>query len=389
MPTILAHAPAPSLYAEPPTRVRPSIGYFQKRWPAALILGSFPLLAAPMAAVILVFNNNLFLWTYVWLLGMTHFVVTLAIYLRSENLRYFLSSRINIAIFFAIPAILFIALDIYHALRVGVVFPIIGVFVLGAVRLADFNHFSRQSFGVLQLFKVRTGTKMPVEFKRTENLFFCALTGLMFATFLAGGVCPLIQPNGPFTVAPLLPSFSPSISPLSVTQPLWIGFLGIATGLFVPVAIRLHRAAGSGAALGYFVEQTLGALASAAYFPLYPAALAVHYVEYHVLMAPRCLHSPLDPHSPLDRAYGNVRSRPILFYGLVIAVAGIVTLCARAGMGMMGRDLASAGEPVGYLALIALFDGLFVFHYFIEMFIWKFGDPHFRKELNGLYFTSR
>jgi hypothetical protein len=37
--------------------------------------------------------------------------------------------------------------------------------------------------------------------------------------------------------------------------------------------------------------------------------------------------------------------------------------------------------------LIALFDGIFVFHYFVEMFIWKFSDPHFRKMLAGLYFT--
>ncbi|HEY2909814.1 MAG TPA: hypothetical protein VGI99_06185 [Gemmataceae bacterium] len=84
-----------------------------------------------------------------------------------------------------------------------------------------------------------------------------------------------------------------------------------------------------------------------------------------------------------------MRSRPILFYGLVIAIAGVVTLCARVGMGMMGHDPASAAEPTSYLALIAVFDGLFVFHYFIEMFIWKFGDPHFRKELSGLYFAAR
>ena len=103
-------------------------------------------------------------------------------------------------------------------------------------------------------------------------------------------------------------------------------------------------------------------------------------------MAPRCFRSSLDPSSRIDRAYGRVRSRPVYFYLLVLAAAGIVTLCARAGMGMMGHDPSSANEPVGYLALIALFDGLFVFHYFVEMFIWRFGDPHFKRELSGLYF---
>ena len=52
---------------------------------------------------------------------------------------------------------------------------------------------------------------------------------------------------------------------------------------------------------------------------------------------------------------------------------------------MMGQDPGSAGEPLGYLALIAVFDGLFIFHYFIQMFIWKFSDPHFRKGPSGLF----
>lgn len=54
---------------------------------------------------------------------------------------------------------------------------------------------------------------------------------------------------------------------------------------------------------------------------------------------------------------------------------------------MMGRAPEAAGQPFRYLALVAVFDGLFVFHYFVEMFVWRFGDPHFRRELSGLYFA--
>ena len=53
----------------------------------------------------------------------------------------------------------------------------------------------------------------------------------------------------------------------------------------------------------------------------------------------------------------------------------------------MGAPILDLESPVSYLVLIALFDGIFVFHYFVEMFIWKFSDPHFRKMLAGLYFT--
>ncbi|MDP9324256.1 MAG: hypothetical protein M3P13_11530 [Acidobacteriota bacterium] len=39
--------------------------------------------------------------------------------------------------------------------------------------------------------------------------------------------------------------------------------------------------------------------------------------------------------------------------------------------------------------LFALFDGLFVFHYFVESFIWRFSEPYYRQTLGPLYFGSR
>ncbi|HEY2909813.1 MAG TPA: hypothetical protein VGI99_06180 [Gemmataceae bacterium] len=267
---LMGGAPTAALSQTPPPR--PAAGapaFLQKRWPIAAILGAFPFLALPVAATILLSASADLLWVYVWLFSMTHFVVTLAIYMRSENLRYFASSRMNIAIFFVIPVAIFLLLDLYHALRIGAVLPLVGLFVLGAIRLIDFNHFNRQSFGVLQLFKARSGIKAPVELKRTENLYFCTLTGLIFTTYLGGGVCPLVQPGGDFTVLPLSGGLFPSIAPLTVTQPLCIGFLGIACCLFAAVAARLHRHTKSWEALGYIGVQTIAAIAAAAFAPLY------------------------------------------------------------------------------------------------------------------------
>lgn len=382
-----------SAFAEAPSPEQPPrpVGFFQKRWPVAVILAAFPALALPMAATVLLSADSLLLWGYIWLFGMTHFVITFALYARSENLRYFASTRGNRLVFFLVPVLVFVSFDLYHALRVGAMWPLLGVFVLAAVRLADFNHFNRQSFGVLQLFKARTGVKPAAETKRLENLYFLSLAGLLFVSFLAGGVCPLVQPGGPLTVAPLAVSFFPAILPLPAMQILWSGLAVIAFCLFVAVMGKLRNLRsykGFGAAIMYVLVQTGAVLMAAAYFPLYLAALAVHYVEYHVLMAPRCFRASLDPASRLDRVYGAVRTRPVFFYFVVLAIAALVTVSARAGMGMMGRDPGSVGQPFEYLALIAVFDGLFLFHYFVEMFVWRFGDPHFRKELSGLYFAS-
>jgi hypothetical protein len=391
-PAAPAVVPAPALTDTPPPGppLRP-VGFFQKRWPVALILAAFPALALPLAGLTVSATNNLLLWAYLWLFGMTHFVITLALYARSENLRYFASSWRNRLVFFLVPVALIVGFDVYHALRVGALFPGVGLVVLLAVRLADYNHFNRQSFGVLQLFKARTGVKPAPGAKRIENFYFLSLVGLLFVSFLAGGTCPLLQPGGPLTVVAFAdPVFEPTL-PLAVTQYAFAALGAAAFGLFACVLVNLWRAArgrnGFGAALAYLLAQTAAALMAAVYFPFYLAALAVHYVEYHVLMAPRCLRAKLDPASRLDRAYGAVQSRPVLFYLLVIGVAALVTLCAVAGMGMMGSSPAAAGEPVGYLALIAVFDGLFLFHYFVEMFVWRFSDPHFRRELGGLYFA--
>jgi hypothetical protein len=111
----------------------------------------------------------------------------------------------------------------------------------------------------------------------------------------------------------------------------------------------------------------------------------MHYVEYHVLMYPRCFHTPLDPGRRADRLFARLRRSPVVFYGVLLGVAALVTACTWLGMGaLIERD---GGSPrTSYLALISLFDGLFVFHYFVESLIWKFSDPHYRQTLGPLYF---
>jgi hypothetical protein len=71
----------------------------------------------------------------------------------------------------------------------------------------------------------------------------------------------------------------------------------------------------------------------------------------------------------------------VAFYGLLVTVSGVVL--------MFTSPTSLGAHPIRFLAVFSIFDGLFVFHYFVEMLIWKFSDPYFRRTLGSLYFAPR
>jgi hypothetical protein len=388
-------AAAPAVDVTPPPAKPLALGFFDPPGPARLIVGMFAVVTLPLAAVTALRPSGELLWVYLWLFGMTHFVLTLTVYLQWQNLRHFAGTWRRRALFFGLPVGIFVLFDALHAGRVGMSFPVFAVWFWGAVRLLDFNHFNRQSFGVLQLFKARCRVKFSPGLKQGEDLFFGSLTLLLFVTFLSGGLAPVLQAGGPLSLWDGT-GIIPPVLPTAAAQWAFLGLSVIAVSLggwCVAGLVRQWRAAGRpaglGLALGYFGVQAAASLIATVSFPLYVAALAVHYVEYHVLMYPRCFHSRLDATARVDRVFGKLRESRVVFYAAVVAAAGVVTLCAAAGMGSMGRHPGVFTEPRGYLVLIAAFDGLFVFHYVVEMFIWRFADPHFRQQLSGLYFAPK
>ena len=390
-------ATAEPLVQTPPPMARAiPRGYFEQPLPAAIILGSFFAVALPMAAIELLAPNALVTWVYVWLFGITHFVISLTIYCNRANLTYFASSWKTAAVFFMVPVLIFVAFDLIHAFRLRAEWPLLALVFFGAVRFFDFFHLNRQTFGVLQMFKGRTKAKFSLTVRRLENNYLIAFVFVLMITFLSGGVCPLIQEGGPLSLLNLGTILDmPRTFNLAILQAAWLATSLICITLFAMI-VRAHRAMakanpqsrGFGPALAYLILQSFGAAMAALYLPLYLATLAIHYVEYHVLMVPRCFHCPLDQRSRIDRVYGWLRERPVLFCVVVLSLAALVTRGAMVGMNAaMGAPILDLTTPVSYLVLIALFDGIFVFHYFVEMFIWKFSDPHFRKMLAGLYFT--
>jgi hypothetical protein len=362
----------------------PTPGYFQRRLPAYAILAAFFVLTLPLCLLASLAPDSPEVkgiqLVYLCCLGLTHFVLTPTIYLQSANLRFFNSSWRNRILYFVIPAAILIGFNVYGTLRIALIFPLIDLLFHLTIRLFDFQHFGRQSFGVLQLFKARSGGKFPGWLRRLEVLYFFAIPFLLLATFVRGG------------------SFDPAF--------LWTRIaLLVASSLFIAVLAgymlafaRAPRPSALVMPLLYFLFQTGSALLATWSTLLYGFALAMHYVEYHVLMMPRCFNIPLDTKHTPDRVFSLLRRSRLVFYALLLALAAgvsVLTNLSLAAMVEMVEQAVKAWRPdnVGgssfYLLLITMFDGIFVFHYFLESFIWKFSEPHYRQTLGPLYFSPR
>src|SRR5207342_2831740 len=105
-----------------------------------------------------------------------------------------------------------------------------------------------------------------------------------------------------------------ALLPIGVLRAASIALGGAAVVLAVVSISFLVRAWNAGGrrgglleALSYMAFQTMAALMAIVSAPLYFATLAIHYVEYHVLMFPRCFHSGLNDRSSLDRWFGIMR----------------------------------------------------------------------------------
>ena len=255
------------------------------------------------------------------------------------------------------------------------------------IRAVDFQHFSRQSFGVMQLFKARAGARFPAWQRRAEYWFAWAVVAVLLVTYLRGGRLDTEVHPG-----------------LIAAHWLFAGILaGLGLTILAGIVVTARTADRPGRLLApaaYFILQAGSALLAAYSTALYGIALAMHYVEYHVLMLPRCFDTPLDSRKWPDRFFAALRKNRVIFYAVLIMVAygvakltGLTTSMDNAMAAMLAGMWKSYGGGTGpvssYTALLAIFDGLFVFHYFVEMFVWRFSEPHYRQTLGPLYFPPK
>src|ERR1700733_5858958 len=127
-------------------------GLFDRKLPPRIILGSFFLLTAPLVALYAVASNHWFVTVYIWLFGVTHFVLTLSVYLQSENLKYFRATAKNIFLFFLVPLAILMGFYLMGVFQMNARFPAFAVAFGVVIRLLDFNHLNRQTYGVYQMF---------------------------------------------------------------------------------------------------------------------------------------------------------------------------------------------------------------------------------------------
>ncbi len=169
----------------------PQPGYLDRESPVIIILSSFLVLTLPLCIFGLTRPDMLERFyvkpIFMWLLATTHFVVTLTIYMQSQNLRYFNSTWTNRLLYFLIPAGIFILFDLYTVFEIAIIAPAFDRIFRAGIRLMDNYHVTRQSFGVTQLFKKRSGLPFPRTMRLLEDLYFQMLTALLLMTFFMGG----------------------------------------------------------------------------------------------------------------------------------------------------------------------------------------------------------
>ncbi len=82
-----------------PVQSQVQTGLFDRKLPPRIIIASFFFLTLPLVALSAITSDKWFVSIYIWLFGVTHFVLTLSVYLQSENLKYFRATAKNIFLF--------------------------------------------------------------------------------------------------------------------------------------------------------------------------------------------------------------------------------------------------------------------------------------------------
>src|SRR5262245_51226681 len=116
-------------------------GFLEPSWPVYLILGSFFYLTIPLSLLGAGDPDFLLHWSpglvYLFVLGITHLILTFVVYLQVENRRYYRSTLSNRLAFFVAPVAIFLFFDLYEAFNVGAALPWVNFALLGLVRLLD------------------------------------------------------------------------------------------------------------------------------------------------------------------------------------------------------------------------------------------------------------
>jgi hypothetical protein len=342
-------------------------GWFARTSVQAIVLGAFFFLTVPLALALVGRPDTVEPWLPIYgvTFGLTHFLITGLLYLDARNLRYFASSWTNRLVYFAIPVGILAFMDALAVVPMGRIGEAAHGFLFYFIMFANFLHVSRQSFGVLQLFKREAQASFSPTLRSLENLFFLALVTGQFVTFARGETY-----DG-----------SPEVQ-------LVIGMIVLLFALVFGLHLHALRQGASRREdwipIAHFTLQAVAGALVVWRTGLLQVALAMHYVEYHVAVLPRFFHAPVDRASRVDRLRSWLGRLPLLFYAGLLMVAWGFWLSQRTQV-YVAPDAASLPMRL----LVHSLDGIFLCHFFVEAFLWKFSKPHYRDTLGPLYFARR
>lgn len=336
--------------------------YLRESAPLWTILATFPLITLPLVFVQLsdmaASARTLIYDIYICLFGLTHFVLTFTVYLQADNLDHYRESTKNRFIYFHAPLAIFLFFPVFFGTGLATSYPLIAGLVLLLVRFANYRHLTRQAYGISRLLGRTYGVRTHRWHPLAEHALLSALTLLMFFTFLYGG------------------EFTWDRMPVKVTAAISAVLGAIVAFGYGSAATHSERPNAVFAPAAYFLLQTVSILLAVYRTELYVATLAMHYVEYHVLMIPRCFETQLKREQAPDRLFAALRANRFAFYGGLVTIAALFMIARKA--------TEVSGGPMTFY----MFDALFVFHYFIESYIWRFSVPHYKQTLGPLYFAK-
>jgi hypothetical protein len=335
--------------------------FLQQAGPLWSILATFPLVTLPLLFVgssDLSSSTRMLIYdAYLCLFGITHFLLTFTVYMHADNREHYRDSSKNKLIYLHVPLVIFLFFPLFFGTGLADTLPGVAAVVLIAVRFANYRHLTRQAYGVSRLLGRSYEVRCPPWQAVAEHALLSALTLLMFLTFLYGGE---------FVWEPLLVKIVVAASAILTVV--------VAAG-YARAAMASERVTRVLPSAAYLTLQIASILLAVYRTELYVATLAMHYVEYHVLMVPRCFETKLRSDCAPDRIFAALRANRAVFYGGLVALAVLF-------MAMRSATQQSGGAMTFYM-----FDALFVFHYFVESYIWRFSEPHYRRNLGPLYFA--
>src|SRR5947209_5435176 len=121
----------------------PQQGFFEGKGPSWIILYAFPAITLPVALALLLPADPRLVMSYMWIFGLTHFVLTFSVYMQRENLRHFTATPGNVLTYLVIPLAILMGFYVVGVLQLRARIPALAVGLGLLVRMLDFNHLNR------------------------------------------------------------------------------------------------------------------------------------------------------------------------------------------------------------------------------------------------------